>query len=87
MQNAHAEPPEYVVAHLREALARDPRVNELELNVQIAAGKVFITGDVATPDRQRAVAEVARELLPEWEIHNGTAITPISEPTEAEQMS
>ncbi len=67
------EPEAYVTEHLREALAKDPRVNELELEVTLAGGKVFVSGTVATEERVAAVGEVLRELAPDREVVNQTS--------------
>lgn len=69
-----APTPEYAAAHLREALARDPRVNEPELQVTIVSGRVRVTGVVPTEERRAAVEEVARECCSGMEIENRTAV-------------
>ncbi len=55
----------YLVARVREALAEDPRLNELDIQVTVAAGKVFLLGEVASQERRRQAAIVAAEVLPE----------------------
>ena len=69
-----AEPEEYVVQHVRDALAHDPRVNELGLGVTVRGGVLHITGTVSTEERRSAVAEVAAELAPEWSVANETRV-------------
>ena len=64
------EEPEYVVGHVEAALAADPRVNELGVHVVIRSGRLYLNGTVLTEARRAAVAEVAAELAPEYEIHN-----------------
>jgi Uncharacterised nucleotidyltransferase/BON domain len=71
---AEAVPDEYLVAHCNEALAVDPRTAELGLDVTIDGGEVVLTGTVATPERQAAVAEVVGKVLPGREIRNLTAV-------------
>lgn len=66
--------PEYVAAHLQEELARDPRVNEPELQVSIVAGRVRVTGVVPTEERRAAVDEVARECCVDLEVENRTTV-------------
>lgn len=80
------EPEDYAVQHLREALAADPRVGELGVQVRTTAGKVFLTGHVATPERQQAVGAVAAELLPDYEVHNETLVTPVADGPRVEQI-
>lgn len=69
-----APTPEYAAAHLQEALARDPRVNEPELQVAIVSGRVRVTGVVPTEERRAAVEEVARECCSGMEIENRTTV-------------
>jgi hypothetical protein len=77
---AQGGPPDYLVGHLEDALARDPRVSEQGLRVSVAARKVFVTGTVSTPDRRRAVDDVVAELLPGYELHNQAVVADYPEP-------
>ena len=70
----HPEPAEYLSEHVQDALARDPRLNELGVTVTISADKAFLTGDVATDVRRDAVGAVAAELLPDHEVHNHVTV-------------
>jgi hypothetical protein len=70
----HADRDDYCVEHLSEALARDERVSELGLTVTLRGDRIFGGGTVSTPDRQRAVADVVHELMPEAEVHNETTV-------------
>ena len=81
------EPKSYLVAHVREALARDGRVNELNVDVTVAGRRVFLTGEVSTEARKAAVADVVRDLLPDYEVHNETTVAAIAEPGEPEELS
>ena len=87
MDGAEEEPKAYLVAHVREALARDARVNELHVDVTVAGKRVFLTGEVTTEDRRRAVTDVVRELLPEYEVHNETSVPRLDEPGDAEELA
>ena len=69
-----SEPSEYLAEHVLDALAHDPRLNELGLHVTISGGKAFIDGDVATEARRDAAGAVARELLPDHELHNNVRV-------------
>ena len=80
------EPKSYVVAHVREALARDPRTNELHVDVTIAGRRVFLTGEVTTDERRAAVTDVVRELLPEYDVHNETSVPRLEQPGEPEEL-
>jgi osmotically-inducible protein OsmY len=74
MARPAGEAPQYVIQRIREALAHDPRVGELELGVQLRAGQVFLTGTVHTDVRRRAISQVVREVAPGLEIHNQVTV-------------
>lgn len=76
----------YLVEHIRTTLARDPRVHELGIQVHVAAGKVVLTGTVATPERRDAVGEVAREVAPGAEVHNAVEVTSCGEAEDVETL-
>jgi osmotically-inducible protein OsmY len=80
------EPDPYLIERVREALAEDPRVGELYVQVAVAAGKVFISGTVATEERKVAMSELVRELLPDHEVHNMTTVSSLTEPLDTEQI-
>ena len=83
------EPPHYKVEHVRAALAEDPRVMELGIDVKIRGEMVFLSGAVSSQARHDAVGDVVAEILPGYEIHNDTSITAGSSgaPEEAEHLS
>jgi osmotically-inducible protein OsmY len=80
------EPPAYQAERVRAALASDARVNELGIIVTITGGKVFLTGVVATPERQRSVSIIVAEVLPEYEIHNDVTVHDLSKAPERETL-
>lgn len=80
-------PTDYVVGHVEEALACDPRVNEQGLHVAVAGGRVFVTGTVSTQQRRDAVAAIVGELLPEHELRNEVTVSAdYPEPAEMEHL-
>lgn len=81
------EPEDYAIEHLRNALATDERVAEMGLDVRIAAGKVFLTGQVPTEERRQAVGVVAGEVLPEYEVHNETVVTEVGDQPRVEHIT
>ncbi len=81
------EPVAYAVGRLEEAFAHDPRINELNVDVTVAGRKVYLIGTVATVERQLAITEVARELLPDYEVHNQTSVYCLSEGTSVENVT
>ncbi len=84
--NSTSEPPHYQVQRIREALAHDPRVGELELEVSIRAGKVLVAGAVPSPEVQQGITEVVKEVLPHLEVHNQTSVAHYGTPEEEERL-
>ena len=77
----------YLVEHIRDALAQDPRVSELDVTVEIDDETVVLSGTVASPERQKAAADIAHRLLPDHEVRNETAVTDFEEQTDVEHFS
>jgi osmotically-inducible protein OsmY len=84
MEHGTKEPPHYLIQRVREALAHDPRVGELELRVKMVGAKVFVTGSVQTDERREAVSTIVREVLPEAEVHNEITITTLADADQEE---
>ena len=76
----------YVAAHVHEALARDSRVNEPELEVQVVGGRVFVTGVVPTDERRRAIEDVVHECCPDLRVENKTTVGRDPETGETERV-
>src|SRR5207237_428753 len=74
------EPDDYLIGHVRETLAHDPRVNEMNIEVAVSGDGVFLSGSVPTEERRQAVSRVVAELLPEHEVHNQVTVVAVSEP-------
>jgi hypothetical protein len=64
----------YLAERIRTALAQDPRVNELGVQVTIVGTQAFITGSVATVERQAAIALVVREQFPQVSLRNDVTV-------------
>jgi hypothetical protein len=76
----------YLVERIREALAGDPRVNELGIVVTVVGSRVFLTGSVASSTRQRSITEVLRERFPDLEICNDVKVHEIAPPGDGEML-
>lgn len=81
------DPKHYLLAHVREALAQDPRVNDLNIQVNVAGKKLFLTGTVPTQERCKTIATVVRELLPDYEVHNELTVQSFEATGEMEKLS
>jgi hypothetical protein len=71
MHEAHET---YLAAHVREILARDPRVSEPSLRVDVQGRRAHVTGTVPTEERRIAIDVVLRERFPELEPDNRTTV-------------
>ena len=76
-------PDAYVIAHVREALARDPRVCELGVELTIAAGSLVLTGRVGSEELRRAAGEVARAHGAGLEVRNDLDVVEVDAPPAA----
>jgi hypothetical protein len=80
------EPPKYLEARIREALATDDRTNTLDLQVTIAANKIFLIGKVESHARRRACSDVVRDVTPdEMQIVNELSVATYENPPEREE--
>jgi osmotically-inducible protein OsmY len=86
MSTGSDEPEHYVTERIREALAQDSRVNELELEVTMAGGKVFVSGTLPSQERKDAVTDVVREVVPDVEVHNQTSVMTPAGDVEDEEL-
>jgi osmotically-inducible protein OsmY len=80
------EPDQYVLEHLRDALAHDPRTNELDVDVCIVGDKVFLTGHAATDEHRDAITDVARQAMPGRQIVNEMSAGAFEEGAGREQL-
>jgi hypothetical protein len=67
-------PEPYLAEHVKDALANDPRLSELHVDVTITSGKVFLTGSVGSEERREALTAVVGEVLPDLEVVNHTTV-------------
>lgn len=81
-----AEPPVYTEARIEQCLADDPRVAELGLRATVQPPRVFLRGEVPSAQRRDRAAQIVRELLPDFEVHNEIAVTGTAEPDSAEEL-
>lgn len=81
-------PPEYLVGHLEDALARDERVCEqgLHIDVDAEARALTVRGMVSTAERQQRIPDVVGELLPGFVITNATTVSEFPEDPSMERV-
>lgn len=80
------EQPQYTVAHLRRALAEDPRTAELGIGVTIRGAVVVLGGEVSSTECREMIETVVREQLPEATVHNDIRVVPPVAPDGAETL-
>lgn len=81
------DPGTYIVAHVEEALARDPRVNEQGLHVTIVGDEVVVDGTVSTAERHGAIAAVAAEVAAGFAVRNHAVVADYHEEPDAEVVA
>jgi osmotically-inducible protein OsmY len=81
------EPPHYLVQRVREALAHDERIGELEVKVKVFGKRVFLTGPVSTQERHEAIDAALAELLPGYDVHNETEVARLEARDGEERLS
>lgn len=87
MSSSAPVPDAYLAEHVREALAKDPHLSELHVDVTIASGKVFLTGTVGSDDRRTRLTGVVQRVMPDHEVVNHTTVeSPAGEP-DVEKLS
>ena len=59
---AVSEPDPYLVGHIQDALASDPRVGELGIHVDVVGDTILLTGSVTSEERRTLVGVVVAEL-------------------------
>jgi hypothetical protein len=79
--------PQYVTARVRDALAGDPEVAELHVDVTVAAGAIYVSGEVPTPERREAISRLLRERFADYELHNHTTVERVTAPGPSEEIS
>jgi hypothetical protein len=77
--------PDYLLEHIHEALA--DRAGELGVRATLTTSGVFLTGEVASPEQQQAVAAVVADVAPDRPVHNQTTVMDYPESDIAERLT
>jgi hypothetical protein len=77
----------YLAVHVRERLVADERIGEQDLQTEMVAGTVVITGEVTTEERRQAVSNVAAETLGGTPHRNLVTVAHNDGPVETERLS
>ena len=76
----------YAAAHLREILAEDSRINELEVLIEQGDGKLLLRGEVATSERRDLICQIGREKFPNLIIESQIRVLNLDESSEEEVL-
>ncbi len=88
MTEGSSRPPkQYVVEKVRNLLAQDPRVGELDIHVKVRDAHVYVRGTVPTAERRDVISVVLADALPDCEVHNELTLVESAERTGEEQLS
>jgi osmotically-inducible protein OsmY len=80
------ESPQYRVAHIRRALAEDPRTTEMGVRVNVRGDQVHLSGEVATEQRRAELEQVLTEIAPEMSVSNVVRVADTREPGRREEL-
>jgi osmotically-inducible protein OsmY len=78
---------QYVIERIREALALDPRVGELDIQVKVTANGVYVRGTVNSDERAETISTVLREVCPDRAVHNEVTVMHPTESADEERLS
>ena len=81
-----AEPIDYLVAHLHDALLADERLHEQAIEVVVVGERLELRGEVATPERKQAAVQLVHELAPDNLVVDDLRVSRLGEPLEPEEL-
>ena len=61
---------EHLESRVRVALAEDPRLNVLDIEVRVVAGTLYLHGELNSRELADVAERIARELAPELAVEN-----------------
>jgi osmotically-inducible protein OsmY len=74
------------VAHIRRALAEDPRTAEMGVRVNVRGDQVHLSGEVATEQRRADLERVLAEVVPDAAVSNDVRVSDSREPARREEL-
>lgn len=79
--------PEYLVAHLREAIAEDGRTAQQDLKILVNGNQIIVKGDCPSEERRKAIEDVVHSVAPGHELLNHVRVSTVTGPERAEEIS
>jgi osmotically-inducible protein OsmY len=80
------EPVEYLVERVREAIATRSETHELGIRVQVAGGRVLLTGSASSEPQRDAITVVVERVAPGYEVVNELCVASTTPPAEVERL-
>lgn len=82
-----AQTPDYLVAHVCEALKEDGRTAQQDLRVLLNGRRLVVEGIAPSENSRAAVEAVVRQAAPGFEVANRVQVAAVSGPERAEEIS
>jgi predicted nucleotidyltransferase len=70
----------YLAEHLRSALAHDPEVSRLDIEVWVSNGRVALRGNVTSEERKRRIEELVQRVAPGLRIDDELTVRELNPP-------
>ena len=80
-------PSRYLIEEVKTALARDPEVAELGVEVELVGNDVYLRGTVATEQRREAAGRIAIDRCPGRKVHNEIEVEELRDPGAVENLT
>jgi osmotically-inducible protein OsmY len=77
-----AEPIDYLLAHLHDALLTDDRLHEQAIEIVAIGERLELRGEVATPERRQAAVQIVCELAPGVDVVDDLRVSRLREPAD-----
>jgi hypothetical protein len=76
----------YLAGEIEQALASDPRTNELGVRADVRDQVVILRGEVAGEQRRLLIAEVAAAVAPGLDVRNEVSVCELRPPEQEETL-
>ncbi|HEV7762724.1 MAG TPA: BON domain-containing protein [Acidimicrobiales bacterium] len=80
------EPVEYLVERVRTAIATRSEIHELGIGVQVAGGRLLLTGSASSVPQRDAITGVVEQVAPGYEVVNEVCVAPTTPPAAVERL-
>lgn len=77
----------YLVAHIREAIAEDPRTGQQDLKILVDGNRVVVRGEASSSAQVDAILDVIRGHCPSHEIVSQISVSAVEGPEHTEAIS